>query len=142
MSLAFAGSSTPIRRIPSACCARTASGHAAAPPKTPRKSRRLMLPPWLWTKHSYGSNEHFDRGLNRHQNDCRSAQPMSLLGHSRPSFSAQVPANVRYAPESDHSRYEPELTLSAISDHLQCKKSRAFLGRKPVSQCGSTFWVR
>jgi hypothetical protein len=28
-----------------ACCARTASGHAAALPKTPRNSRRLMTAP-------------------------------------------------------------------------------------------------
>jgi hypothetical protein len=30
-----------------------------------------------------GSNGYFDRGSNRHQNHCRSAQPMSLMGHSR-----------------------------------------------------------
>jgi GAF domain len=34
--------STPIRRLPSACCARAASGHTAAPPTRVMKSRRLM----------------------------------------------------------------------------------------------------
>jgi hypothetical protein len=34
--------STPIRRIPLGCCARAASGHAAAPPSSVMKSRRLM----------------------------------------------------------------------------------------------------
>jgi len=33
-----------MRRTRSACCARAASGYAAAPPSTPRNSRRLMRP--------------------------------------------------------------------------------------------------
>jgi hypothetical protein len=28
---------------------------------TPRKSRRYMLAPWLWTKHPSGSTEYFER---------------------------------------------------------------------------------
>jgi hypothetical protein len=58
---------------------------------------------------------------------------MSALGHSRPSRSAPAPANfvpvlnnVRYASDSDHSRYESELTLWAISDELQRSKNRLF----------------
>src|SRR6516164_2184900 len=34
--------STPMRRTRSPCCARAASGHAAAPPKSVMNSRRLM----------------------------------------------------------------------------------------------------
>ena len=34
--------STPMRRIRSGCCARAASGHAAAPPISVMNSRRLM----------------------------------------------------------------------------------------------------
>src|SRR5215510_12593504 len=34
--------STPIRRIRSGCCARPASGHAAAPPSSVMNSRRLV----------------------------------------------------------------------------------------------------
>ena len=36
--------------------------NAAAPPRTPRNSRRLMSAPRLRTRHRIGSNEHFDRG--------------------------------------------------------------------------------
>ena len=32
----------PMRRIRSGCCARAASGHAAAPPRSAMKLRRLM----------------------------------------------------------------------------------------------------
>jgi hypothetical protein len=35
------------------------------------------------------------------------------LGHSRPSHFVPVLNNVRYASDSDHSRYESELTLWA-----------------------------
>jgi hypothetical protein len=59
---------------------------------------------------------------------------MSALGHSRPSHFVPVLNNVRYASDSDHSRYESELTLWAISglmhrsncDHRYCKKLGIF----------------
>ena len=56
-----------LRRNPTTgiagCCARAASGHAAAaPPRTPRNSRRLMSAPRLRRRHRSGSNEYFDRG--------------------------------------------------------------------------------
>src|ERR1700720_1935653 len=41
---------------------------------------------------------------------------MSALGHSRPSHFVPVLNNVRYASDSDHSRYESELTLWAKAD--------------------------
>ena len=37
--------STPMRRIRSLCCARAASGHAAAPPTSVMNSRRLIVAP-------------------------------------------------------------------------------------------------
>jgi hypothetical protein len=40
---------------------------------------------------------------------------MSAVGHSRPSHFVPVLNNVRYASDSDHSRYESELTLWANS---------------------------
>jgi hypothetical protein len=43
---------------------------------------------------------------------------MSAKGHSRPSHFVPVLNNVRYASDSDHSRYESELTLWAIFGHL------------------------
>jgi hypothetical protein len=39
------------------------------------------------------------------------------MGHSRPSHFVPVLNNVRYASDSDHSRYESELTLWATSGH-------------------------
>jgi hypothetical protein len=42
---------------------------------------------------------------------------MSALGHSRPSHFVPVLNNVRYASDSDHSRYESELTLWANKRH-------------------------
>jgi hypothetical protein len=38
---------------------------------------------------------------------------MAEMGHSRPSHFVPVLNNVRYASDSDHSRYESELTLWA-----------------------------
>jgi hypothetical protein len=40
---------------------------------------------------------------------------MSALGHSRPSHFVPVLNNVRYASDSDHSRYKSELTVWAIN---------------------------
>ena len=47
---------------------------------------------------------------------------MSALGHSRPSHFVPVLNNVRYASDSDHSRYESELTLWAKSELMHCNK--------------------
>jgi hypothetical protein len=38
------------------------------------------------------------------------------LGHLRPSQSTPISANVRYAPNSDHSRHQAEMTRSANRD--------------------------
>jgi hypothetical protein len=46
---------------------------------------------------------------------------LTALGHSRPSHFVPVLNNVRYASDSDHSRYESELTLWANSDRLHCE---------------------
>jgi hypothetical protein len=58
------------------------------------------------------------------------------MGHSRPSHFVPVLNNVRYASDSDHSRYESELTLWARSGLMHrsngrrryCKKLRIFAG--------------
>ena len=47
----------------------------------------------------------------------KNRSPMSALGHSQPSHFVLVLNNVRYASDSDHSRYESELTLWANSGH-------------------------
>ena len=41
---------------------------------------------------------------------------MTAKGHSRPSHFVPVLNNVRYASDSEHSRYESELTLWATGD--------------------------
>ena len=52
----------PITGI-AGCCARAASGHAAAaPPRSVMNSRRCMSAPKLRRRHLSGSNEYFDRG--------------------------------------------------------------------------------
>ena len=48
---------------------------------------------------------------------------MAALGHSRPSHFVPVLNNVRYASDSDHSRYEFELTLWAKSDQVHRNKN-------------------
>jgi hypothetical protein len=47
--------------------------------------------------------------------DSNIKRRMSALGHSLPSHFVPVLNNVRYASDSDHSRYESELTLWARS---------------------------
>ena len=53
----------------------------------------------------------------RHNQEISLAIRMSAMGHSRPSHFVPVLNNVRYASDSDHSRYESELTLWATSRH-------------------------
>jgi hypothetical protein len=48
---------------------------------------------------------------------------MSALGHSRLSHFVPVLNNVRYASDSDHSRYESELTLWARSRLMHRSKN-------------------
>jgi hypothetical protein len=50
---------------------------------------------------------------------------MSALGHSRPSHFVPVLNNVRYASDSDHSRYESELTLWAINVRFASRRTAA-----------------
>jgi hypothetical protein len=50
---------------------------------------------------------------------------MSALGHSRPSHFVPVLNNVRYASDSDHSRYESELTLCAINVRFASRRTAA-----------------
>src|SRR5450631_149280 len=51
---------------------------------------------------------------------------MSEKGQSRPSHSAPMVTNVRYDPNSDHSRYECECPLSATSDRRTAANSILF----------------
>jgi hypothetical protein len=51
---------------------------------------------------------------------------MSALGHSRPSHFVPVLNNVRYASDSDHSRYESELTLWATFGPSASRQNRSY----------------
>jgi hypothetical protein len=54
------------------------------------------------------------------------AGAMSGVGHSRPSHFVPVLNNVRYASDSDHSRYESELTLWARSGPSALQQNRSY----------------
>ena len=62
---------------------------------------------------------------------------MSALGHSRPSHFVPVLNNVRYASDSDHSRYESELTLWAMCGRLRVGKD--FLHERSIGRCSHVF---
>jgi hypothetical protein len=117
------------------CCARAASGQAAAEPTIPStKSRRRIAFP--------KAQDHADCGFQRsdYSRDLRPAKwgsevisrssnsqrLMSALGHSRPSHFVPVLNNVRYASDSDHSRYESELTLWAINGLMHRSKESLY----------------
>ena len=51
---------------------------------------------------------------------------MSAPGHSRPSHFVPVLNNVRYASDSDHSRYEFELTLWANAELMHRSKRHLY----------------
>jgi hypothetical protein len=73
------------------------------------------------------------------QNDCKreengdaciarapSCLLLSALGHLRPSHSAPVPINVRYAPNSDQITNKPRMTLSARSGLMHRSKLHSY----------------
>ena len=86
--------STPMRRIRSGCCARAASGHAAAPPSSVMNSRRLIAAPEAQERHRNGSNSPIVKG------PAYATVVMSALGHKRTC--ADNLRDVRFTPESGH----------------------------------------
>jgi hypothetical protein len=64
---------------------------------------------------------------------------MSGSGHPRPSHFVPVLNNVRYASDSDHSRYESELTLWACVDGSELARTfftnAALVGAAMCSAC-------
>jgi hypothetical protein len=109
------------------CCARKLSGHAVADPTIAltKSRRRIASPKRLKECVDYRLRHAITAGICDGRNGVgpfilRGNNPwdrMSALGHSRPSHFVPVLNNVRYASDSDHSRYESELTLWAISRH-------------------------
>ena len=108
------------------CCARAASGHAAAPPPTRVMKSRRLIGRSQAQEHCIGSNECFDRAQTGHQNQCRSAQPMSQMGQKpalprrsigvrfalnkqTPTARAQCDAmcqDLTHAPQQDSSSFD------------------------------------
>jgi len=62
---------TPMRRIRSACCARAASGHAAAPPSSVMKSRRFIA----------SRSSRLPHGTHKRQDTIASRVAVTLIGH-------------------------------------------------------------
>src|SRR5262249_7804935 len=83
-----------------ACCARAASGHAAAPPRSVMNSRRFIACPW---HAKFGVQDHQNRKVRQTKPvsgaaKCaatKPARPMTVLGHQRP---VDTPAAVAPCP--------------------------------------------
>jgi hypothetical protein len=107
---------TPMRDI-ACCCARTVSGYATvAPPRTSRKYGRFMSALKLSGRYRIGLSEYFYRGRNRHQNLCRSAHPMSVVGHKRTNRRGRKSIFVRCYSNSGQTRVRVDCPLSANRD--------------------------
>src|ERR1039458_4951737 len=89
-------------------------------------SRRFMSEPKLRKRHLIRSNEHFDRGRNRHQNHYRSAQPMSLLGQKRTNYRGLKSTVVRCYSNSGQTLRRSEMTLSAKSGLMHRSKQHLY----------------
>src|SRR5450759_4269831 len=85
-----------------------------------------------------------DRSPPARQNPLATHGRTIHLGHSRPTHSAPVPINVRYASNSDHSRHESELTRSVESRCGAVALGRTYL-LPPLSSGGALMvppWLR
>src|ERR1019366_5329953 len=74
--------------------------------------------------HPIGLDEYFDRGSNRHQNHCRSAQPMSLMG--RVSRASSVQTAVRNCTRDEGGPFEAGRQGQA-SNHCKLLSSKAMV---------------
>jgi hypothetical protein len=115
----------PMRRIRSGCCARVASGHAAAVlPSTPRNSRRLMfylLRRRLRIGEDYTTKE--ETGIDLGHGLLRD-RPMSQMGHGetnsaqsffvRSTFNNGRPVAPQYPPASCQLRTSTALQQSGL----------------------------
>src|SRR5262249_33652237 len=101
-SVSSPGTNTPIRRVCGPCCARTTSGHAATPPTSVVKSRRLIASPG-------GS------GQRHHQT--------SILKEGGYAFRHR-PAHVRFGLKGDicsapgHVRFTPNSEVDCVFRHV------------------------
>src|SRR6516164_4254185 len=97
-----------MRRMRSLCCARAASGHAAAPPTSVMNSRRLIASP-------QGSEQGIVAGQTG-----RLEVDKTALGDVRFGSKADIeapPPDVRFTPKSGHQFSALGCRLSAKSRH-------------------------
>ena len=87
-------------------------------------SRRRISAPKLRGQHCIGLNEYFDRAQTGHQNHCRSAQPMSLMGLV--SRVAPVHTAVRNCTRDEGRSFEVGNQV-LISSHRKLLSSRAMV---------------
>ena len=92
--------STPMRRIRSACCARAATDHAAAPPSRAMNSRRLMRVPIL-----QGHRSHSNRDFGSALCDVRLGSEADICSPT---------ADVRFTLNSDCESGFPQKAMSAL----------------------------
>ena len=118
--------STPMRRIRSGCCARAAERPcAAAPPRRPMKSRRLMSRPAQETA-SCASSECFDRAESRLRYcNMRSGRcPLWVIsGHWRP---------IRRCPLYPRKRTSAEAFRCPLSANSDLVGARRFWAQRNV----------
>ena len=116
------------------CCARAASGRKTVEPTIPLTKSRRRIALSEAQNCADRSHEEYDYirdlrpakwGSGASLHGSNPERLMSALGHSRPSHFVPVLNNVRYASDSDHSRYESELTLWAINVRFESRRTAA-----------------
>ena len=94
---------------------------AAAPPSSVMNLRRLITCPWVRIEPHH---------IIEYESRCALQQnwpPMSLVGHSRPTHSAPVPANVRCYSNSDQNFAMPRTQRWAMYGRRpRCKRNLTF----------------
>src|SRR5215831_4422319 len=96
-----------MSRIRSPCCARAASGHAAAPPRSVMNSRRLIASP-------QGSEQGIVAGQTGWLEVDKTALGDVRFG-SKADIASDQP-NVRFTPESGHSLAQLSCPLCTRAD--------------------------
>jgi len=104
-------------------------------------SRRRISAPKLSGQHCIGSNEHFDRAQTAHQNQCRSAQPMSEMGQGQLRRPGSAVGQCPHHPRSDH-KFSPLAAHSEYSVRPRARSdSRAIIVVSRSAQCGHPWRV-
>src|SRR5216683_1535422 len=106
-----------IRGIFALVCPRAASGHATAPPSTPRNAHRFMSNPRLRRRHRNDKNEHFGRGAGMDLG-YRSLRRTTNVSDGSNASIPPCPRHVRFDPNSDHKADMPAGRFGANWQHF------------------------